>query len=176
MSIRSYYLNPDGNLQKELDNNEMKLAYESGKGLLWVDIEGDAEDGIAPMRDIFNFHRLAIDDCVTSLVHSPKVDDFQSYVFLIVHGINYTSESDIVETSQVELFIGGNYIVSHHSLPSYSCNAIQQLLEEDNRPMQRGADFLAYYIINTLINNVMPMISMMDEVADEGCVTDNHSN
>ncbi len=167
MAIKSYYLNPDGNLQRELNDNEIKNAYESEKGMLWVDIEGDEEDGIRLMAETFNFHHLAIDDCVTTLLHPPKVDNFQNYIFLIVHGINYTAESDIVETSQVELFIGSHYVVSHHSLPMYSCNAVQQLVEDDARPMQRGADFLAHYIIDTVINNVMPTIDMMGEVADD---------
>jgi magnesium transporter len=167
MAVKSYYLDSEENLKTGLNDDEIKNAIESKTGMLWVDIEGDAEDGIRVMRDLFNFHRLAIDDCVATLVHPPKVDNFQDHIFLIVHGINYTAETDIVETSQVELFIGQNFVVSHHSLPMYSCNAVQQLVEEDTYPLKRGADFLAHQIIDTIIDNVMPTIDIMNDVADD---------
>ncbi len=167
MAVKSYYLDSGENLKTGLNDDEIKNAIASKTGVLWVDTEGDEEDGIHVMRDLFNFHRLAIDDCVATLVHPPKVDNFQDYIFLIVHGINYTAETDIVETSQVELFIGQNFVVSHHSLPMYSCNAVQQLVEEDTYPLKRGADFLAHQIIDTIIDNVMPTIDIMNDIADD---------
>ena len=167
MTVKSYYLDSEENFKTDLSDDEIRNAIESTTGVLWVDIEGDEEDGVRVMRDLFDFHRLAIDDCVTTLVHSPKVDDFHNYIFLIVHGINHIAESDIVETSQVELFIGQNFVVSHHSLPLYSCNAVQHLVEQDGRPMKQGADFLAHQIIDTLIDNVMPTIDIMNDVADD---------
>ena len=167
MAIKAYYLSPDGNLQQDLSEKEIRTAFKSGQGLLWVDIEGNSEKELGMLEKTFKFHNLAVEDCLSVRIHPPKVDDFDSYIFVIVHGVNYTVESDIVETSQLELFIGSHFIVSHHSQPIYSNEAVQRMIESDGRPMRRGADFLAHYIIDGLIDNILPTIDTMSEVTDD---------
>ncbi|MFC1920635.1 magnesium/cobalt transporter CorA [Chloroflexota bacterium] len=167
MSIKSYYLSPEGELKHELSEEDIKNAFESGTGLLWVDIEGDAEEEVRLMNEPFKFHHLVISDCLSTLTHPPKVDSFDNYIFLIVHGINYSSDSDIVETAQIEMFIGKHYVFSHHTLPVFSTNAVQHMIEADGRPMKRGSDFFAHYIIDALIDNVMPTIDSMSDVTDD---------
>jgi magnesium transporter len=167
MATRTYYLGPEGDLQRDLGEKKIKTAFKSGRGLLWVDIEGDAPEEVRLMDDVFHFHHLAISDCISTLTHPPKVDDFRSYIFLIVHGVNHTTESDMVEVSQIELFIGANYVVSHHTLPIFSVGAVEGLVEDDARPMRRGTDFLAHYIVDALIDNVLPTIDIMGDVADD---------
>lgn len=87
--------------------------------------------------------------------------------FIILHGINYTIDSEIVETSQLELFVGSNYVVSHHIFPVLSTQEIRRLVEESGRSVKRGADFLAYEIADALIDNILPTIDSMNDVADD---------
>ena len=167
MAIKTYYLSPDGNLQQDLDEKEIGSTFKSGQGLLWVDIEGNSEKELGLLDNTFGFHHLAIEDCLSDRIDPPKVDNFDSYIFVIVHGVNYTVESDIVETSQLEVFIGSHFIVSHHSLHMYSIEAVQSMIESDSRPMRRGADFLAHNVIDTLIDNILPTIDTMSDVTDD---------
>jgi magnesium transporter len=167
MAIKAYYLSPDGNLQRDLGEKEIGTAFKSGQGLLWVDIDGNSEKELDLLDKTFRFHHLAIEDCLSERINPPKVDNFDSYIFVIVHGVNYTVESDIVETSQLEVFVGSHFIISHHSLPMYSNEAVQRMIESDGRPMRRGADFLAHYLIDALIDNILPTIDTMSEVTDD---------
>ena len=43
MSIRAYYLTTDGTLQRDLSEEQIKAAFESDEGLLWVDISETTE-------------------------------------------------------------------------------------------------------------------------------------
>ena len=49
MSSISYFLTPDGELNHSLNEEEIKTAFESGQGLLWIDVtdikEGDVKRG-----------------------------------------------------------------------------------------------------------------------------------
>jgi len=167
MPFTMYYLSPEGELKRQLSEPDIRAAFESKQGLLWVDIcEATEEDGQFLER-VFNFHHLAIEDCVSGQVHPPKVDDFGDYLFIIVHGINYTAESDIVATAELGLFLGPHFVVSNHNVPLYSIEYIRHLIEDDGRLMKRGADFLAHALIDTLVDNVMPTIDKMSEVAEE---------
>jgi magnesium transporter len=167
MTIKAYYMDPAGDLKIDITRNGIESVYRSGQGLLWVDIEGDDREDISLMSEVFGFHKLAIDDCLGARINPPKVDEFENHIFIILHGINYTTESEIVETSQLELFIGLNYVVSHHTFPVLSTREVKRLVEEDGRPMKRGADFLAHEIADALIDNVLPTIDTMNDVADD---------
>ncbi len=59
-----------------------ELLANNGKGVFWVDIEDLTEREIEVLANVFQFHPLAIDDCVKSNSY-PKIDDFEKYLFLI---------------------------------------------------------------------------------------------
>lgn len=167
MPFKAYYLSPQGDLRCDISEAEVSTAFESKQGLLWVDItETTPEDGKF-LEQTFHFHHLAVEDCVSPLIHSPKIDDFGDYVFVIVHGINHAAESEIVETAELAIFFGPHFVVSNYNSHLYSIEAVRQMVEDDGRPMKRGADFLTHALIDTLIDNVLPTIDKMGEVAEE---------
>jgi len=167
MSFKAYYLNPQGTLQRDPSEDEMQTAFESRQGLLWVDVEETTEEDGVLLERLFKFHHLAIEDCVSTQIHPPKIDDFGDYLFLVAHGINHVAESEIVETAELAIFLGTNFVVSNHNSHLYSVESIQRLVEDDGRPMRRGADFLAHALIDALVDNVLPTIDRMSDIAEE---------
>jgi len=154
-------------MQRDLSEEQTKAAFESREGLLWVDIMETTEEDGNYLGRTFNFHHLAVEDCVSPLIRPPKIDDFGDYLFIVVHGINHVTESDIVETAELAIFLGSHFVVSNHNLPLYSVESVRGLVEDDGRPMKRGADFLAYALIDTLVDNVLPTIDKMSDIAEE---------
>ena len=168
MPFTAYYIDSRGEITKGLSEKEVRQAFESKEGLLWVDIEGTTEEDGQFLERIFHFHNLAIHDCVSRGVHRSKVEDFGDYLFIIVHGINHLAESETLETTELDLFLGAHLVVSNHNLPMFSIEAVKHAVEEyDGRPMKRGADFLAHAIIDALIHNIRPVIDVMFGVMDE---------
>jgi magnesium transporter len=166
MPFKAYYMSPEGGLKSGLNEEEVRAAFQSEQGLLWVDIYETTEaDGDFLARN-FNFHHLAIEDCVSPLIRPPKIDDFGSYLFLVVHGINHMGESDIVETTELAFFLGPHYVISNHNNPMYGVDYVIRMVEDDGRPMRRGADFLAHALIDTLVDNVLPTIDKMSDFAE----------
>lgn len=166
MSIEAYYLSPDGKLQHDLTEEDVIKAYRSEQGILWVDITEVSEDEGRYMERNFGFHPLAVEDCVSINIHPPKIDDFGSYIFIIVHGVNHVTETDIVQTAELGFFLGRNFVVTTHTYPLYSIKAIQQMIKEDSRILKRGPDSLAYAIADALVDNVIPTIDNMSDVAE----------
>jgi magnesium transporter len=167
MSCKAYYLSPKRELQLDLEEEQIKAAFKSGEGLLWVDITETCDEDGEFLKRNFNFHHLAVEDCVSPSIHPPKIDDFGDYLFIIVHGINHLAESEIVETAELAIFLGPHFVVSNHNFHLYSIEAVKRLVEDDGRPLRRGADFLTHAIVDTLIDNVMPTIDKMSDVAEE---------
>jgi magnesium transporter len=166
MPLKAYYFTPDGKLQCNLDRAQIIEGFRSKQGLLWVDIaEITYQDSIF-LEDNLGFHHLAVEDCLSTQLHSPKIDNFNDYLFIIAHGINYVMESDVVETAELAVFLGKSYVVSVHRVPLYSVRAIQSNVEENPYLMKTSADFLAHAILDALVDNVMPAIDSMSEVAE----------
>ena len=167
MPFNAYYLTPGGALQKDLSEADIVTAHASGQGLLWVDVPGITPEDGDRLAQLFGFHRLAIEDCISPDIHSPKIDEFPDHLFIILHGINHAGETQIVETAELAFFLGQNYVVTAHNYPLYSVAGVQNTVEKDSRIMQRGADFLAHEIADALVDNVMPTIDRMNDVADD---------
>jgi magnesium transporter len=167
MAYKAYYMSPDNALSYDMKHEQLPAIFKEGRGLLWVDIISPSDEDKMLLEQGFGFHRLAVEDCMTTDTHPPKIDDFDDYLFLIVHGIDYQSDSDIVETAELALFIGSHYVISIHHLPFYSIQTVQAHVDESGRWMMKGADFLAHSLIDALIDNIVPTIYRMNTIADE---------
>jgi len=159
----AFYLAPDGKLPQKVDRDQIGSLLTTGKGLLWVDLEDTTSEDAQFLMDMFRFHPLAVADCVSKNIHPPKIDQFEDHLFIIVHGINYHIESDVVETTELCLFVGKNYVVTSHDVPMRSVTSTIERLQANGRPMHRGTDMLAHDILDTLVDNIMPTIDELDE-------------
>ncbi|UCD22502.1 MAG: magnesium/cobalt transporter CorA [Chloroflexota bacterium] len=159
----AFYLAPDGKLLDQLSTEQITSFLATGEGLLWVDIEDMTSEDAEILSNVFHFHPLAVEDCVSRSIHPPKIDDFEGYLFIIVHGINYYVESDVVETTELNLFVGKNYVVTNHDVPMRSVTSMLERIRKDGRPMRRGVDFLAHDFIDALVDNIVPTIDEMND-------------
>ncbi|UCH51655.1 MAG: magnesium transporter CorA family protein, partial [Chloroflexota bacterium] len=167
MPFLAYHLSPEGELRSKLSKEEIGAAFGSKKGLLWVDISATTEEDGKFLEQTFGFHPLTVEDCLSTKIHPPKIDDFEEYLFIIVHGVNYAVESEVVETAELAIFLGTNFVVSNHISPLYCVEATKRSVEKNARGMRQGADFLAHTLIDALIDNIMPTIDKMTEIAED---------
>lgn len=159
----AFYMAPGGELIDQLNKEQIKDFLAKNEGLLWIDIEEVTDEDAKLLSDVFGFHPLAVEDCVSRNIHPPKIDDFEDYLFVIVHGINYFIESDVVETTELALFVGRNYVVTTHDVPMRSASSVLDRIQKDDRLMRRGADFLTHDLIDALVDNIMPTIDEMND-------------
>jgi magnesium transporter len=163
--LTSYYLT-DGELRRNVDTDAIATALQSRQGLLWVDVMAPTPDDGRFLESTFGFHHLAVEDCLNPRLHTPKVDDFGEHLFVLVHGVDHAAE-DVVQTTELAVFLGANFVVTSHAARLYSVEAVRAMVEDDARPMRRGADFLAHAFVDALIDNILPTIDRMTEVAEE---------
>jgi magnesium transporter len=167
MPFTAYYLSPAGELRSKLTEEEIGAAVKSGEGLLWVDISATTAEDAKLLENTFGLHPLAVEDCLSAKIHPPKVDDFGDYLFIVVHGVNYTVESEVVQTAELAIFLGTNFVISNHTFPLYCIEATERSIESNSRVMKQGADFLSHTIIDALVDNIMPAIDKMTEIAED---------
>ncbi|MDA0988006.1 MAG: magnesium/cobalt transporter CorA [Chloroflexi bacterium] len=165
MSFKAYYLSPDGTLHRDMDRQHIEEAFASKEGLLWVDVSDTTEQDGEFLLEVFEFHYLAVENCVGTRINPPKVDSFGDHIFIICHGIDYSTQGELVGVSELGLFVGSHYVVSNHNFPLISIDTISRLVEEDGSHMRHGAQFLAHAMLDALVALALPTIDKMTEVA-----------
>lgn len=142
----------------------MKAALAQPEELLWVSLEHPDASEFSLLRDVFHFHPLAIEDCQSSGYQPPKVDDFGAYIFMIVHAIQPHPDLSEMETSELNFFLGANYLVTVYNAPSMPpVEVVFQKLHRDERLHDNGSDFLCHAVLDALVDAYMPIIDKMDE-------------
>ena len=72
---------------------------------LWVDLAAPTPDELTVLTDDFHFHPIAVEDAVAQ-VHQPKVENFNGYLYLILHGIDYRKAQTAFATHDTDFFLG----------------------------------------------------------------------
>ena len=167
--IRALYRTEDGRLHTDLKPDEFATALRDAQGLLWVDVSCESEETCEPiLREAFGFHPLAIDDALAE-AHSPKVDDWGSYLYLALHAVVFEQQQDgeVLETRELDVFLGPNYLVTYQARPITTVDHVWTVCERDERHLQRGAARLLYKLTDELVADYMPVIAQMDAAVDQ---------
>jgi magnesium transporter len=87
--IRTLYRNSKGNFMTDVPLTHWRVALHDEPSVFWVDFNHEPSEVVEPLlRDIFNFHPLAIDDALRE-AHVPKIDNWGEYVYAVVHGVQF---------------------------------------------------------------------------------------
>lgn len=164
--IRSLYIEDGGEAREDIDQEVMREAVRSGAGILWVDINEDTEEARHLLRDVFHAHFLAVDDCFNGRVDTPKVDDYGEYLFIVAQSIKYNRAEGKLEITEIDLFLGHNYVVTSHVVPVPELNDFFDKACLNEHLVNRGADMLAQAIIDALVDNLLPAVEGIDEELD----------
>ncbi|MCX6785980.1 MAG: magnesium transporter CorA family protein [Candidatus Komeilibacteria bacterium] len=77
----------------------------------WVHLSKNTVREIDYLRQNFKFHPLDLDDCL-SPAQRPKLDEYESYLFLVMTFPYYDREQREIMASEVNFFIGPDYLVT----------------------------------------------------------------
>lgn len=130
---------------------------------VWVDLENPAPEETAILTQVFKFHPLAVEQCLEQATH-PKISDFGDYVYLVVHGIS-PGEAGL-DTRELDLFLGRNYLVTFHQQPMRSINQTWQRCLEVGATLSRGPDFVLLLILDTMHDHYVDSLQKIDEEID----------
>ncbi len=134
--------------------------------LTWVNIERPTEEETDYLAERYPFHPLDLDDCL-SKVQLPKIDEYESYLFMVFHFPVFNAHARVTTASQVFIFIGEDYLITLHQgdlkpLTSLfkSCQTNEKALEES---MGRSSGYLLYLVLDRLVNYCFPIVSKIGE-------------
>jgi len=166
--IRSLYYTPGKPIRKDIPPQEFPKLTRNHRGLLWVDFADEPPETCLPILQGFGFHHLAIEDALQQ-THSPKLDDWGNYLYIVLNYMTIADNGSDWETDidELDVFLGQNYIVTHHDNPMTAIDETWDSSNRDERNLHDGADHLLYKITDKLVADYMPLVEKIDSSIDQ---------
>ncbi|HEX7059031.1 MAG TPA: magnesium transporter CorA family protein [Solirubrobacterales bacterium] len=138
-------------------------------GLRWVNIERPGALERAWLEEHFDFHALDLED-VLSRNQRPKIDEYDEYLFIVLHFPVFDPAAGRLGTGELDLFVGPGYVVT---IPNQPLQPVEYLFErcrakEEMREQlfSRGSGYLLYRIVDDSFDYCFPMLRKIGNKLD----------
>ena len=96
---------------------------------LWLGLFQPTASELDAVAETFGLHALAVEDALNAH-QRPKLDRYDDMLFLVLKTLWYVDEEDAVETGEISLFVGADYIVTVRHGAGSELHASRRDLEE----------------------------------------------
>ncbi len=137
--------------------------------ITWVDIHDPDEKELAYLKKQYKFHHLDLEDCLSE-TQRPKIDDYDDYLFIVLHVPVKRGRMKHVHSEELNIFIGPNFVVTLHDNNAIlkklfdQCKKNKKVKEEY---MAKGSGYLLYMIIDDLFESGLPLVDDITKQLNE---------
>lgn len=133
----------------------------------WLDVRGLHDVSlIESVGRFLKIHPLALED-VLDVSQRPKFDEYDNGIFLIVRSLEFDETELEIKTEQVGIFVGDNFAVSFQERADDLFASIElRLASSSGKIRRRGSDYLAYAIIDNVVDNYLVTLEKIEKEVD----------
>lgn len=147
---------------KSISAAELRQYLDDPSHFVWVDLDASGPEDEKVLRDIFELHPLVIEDVLQD--SRPKLEQHRQFLYIIAHGISPVGESpQHVLTQEVDILVGERFLLTHHAEPIRAITAVRALIEKRALPMRLEPPFIAYAILDRMVDRFMPLMGRFEE-------------
>ena len=129
--------------------------------LRWINVERPRQADRAWLEEHFEFHPLDYED-VFSRNQRPKLDQYDDYVFIVLHFPLFDKDSGRILTAELDLFLGEDFLITMPNIPLPPLSAMfERYREKDDlreEVFSKGSGYLLYKIVDTGVDASFPML------------------
>ena len=151
-------------LEKEITKIEELLPYKKSSTITWVDITGVHDTKIIEeIGERFNLHPLTLED-IANTTQRPKIDEYEEYLFIELKIPYYEETTRKITVEQVSLVVGEKFVVSFQEKEEDILEPLRyRIRNAKGKIRQAGSAYLAYAIIDTIVDHYFVILEQVDE-------------
>jgi magnesium transporter len=177
---------PDENFQKpaslqllsyglENDLNELETAdlsnclpFDPAYPVNWLNIYAGKQVRILEaIGSQLNIHPLVLED-ILNTNQRPKVEDYGDYLFIELNMLSWDDETSHINAEQISLLLGANYLITFQENEGDVFDSVRKRLREGkSRLSKEGPDYLAYSLIDAVVDNYLLVFEYQGEAIEE---------
>ena len=134
----------------------------------WINIQGIHQiDIIQSLGNHLSLHPLVLEDIVNTS-QRPKIEDHGDCLFIVMKILQYDDVKRELRTEQLSLILGTNYVVSLQEKANGLFTPIRERIKNlKGRHRTMGADYLAYSLIDAVVDNYFVVLEQIGDVMEE---------
>jgi magnesium transporter len=153
----------------DCDKDDLPTLRDEATGdgdFVWVGMHQPAEDELNWVAEVFTLHPLAVEDALKAH-QRPKLERYDDGLFLVVKTLWYVDEEDAVETGEINLFVGRNYVVSVRHGEGTELHTARLDLEQQTAVLGHGPSAVVYAICDRVVDSYEAVATSLEEDVDE---------
>ncbi len=136
------------------------------RDFVWVGLlEPDVEE-LARVAEVFGLHPLAVEDAVKAH-QRPKLEHYDDSLFLILKSLWYVDEDDAVETGEIHIFVGSDFIVTVRHGKGSELKSARTYLESAESVLTHGPSAVVYAVCDRVVDGYLAVIEELQQDVDE---------
>jgi magnesium transporter len=142
-------------------------SHATGAGdFVWVGLHDPTQDELDRVAAAFELHPLAVEDALKAH-QRPKLDHYGESMFLTLKTLWYVDELDAVETGEVNLFVGPDFVVTVRHGTGAELATARGRLEEDASVLGHGPSAVVYAVCDRVVDGYEDVVASLEVDVDE---------
>jgi magnesium transporter len=135
-------------------------------GFVWIGLRQPSEDEIAGVAREFGLPALAVEDAV-SAHQRPKLEIYDDVVFVVLKPVDYIDHTEIVEVSEVAIFVGRGFVVTVRHGPTTVVQRLRAELDAGSEFATLGPSGVLYRIADLVVDQYEQTIDFINTDVDQ---------
>jgi len=164
VAIESFDYSPDFFEEKTKLTPDECLKYRDTDNISWVNIDGlhDTEV-IRKIGTHYIIHPLTLED-ILDTIHRPKLDDMDHYIYVSLKMLSIEPGTNKIIQELISIVFGFNWVLSFQEFPGDVFVPVRERLRAGKGRMRKmGADYLAYTLMDAIIDNYFLVVESLGE-------------
>ena len=155
---------PDGILERNPVTFDELAALRAKWPVVWIDVAGFHDlELLRRIGDLFELHRLALAD-VLNVHQRAKVEDYGTHEFLVLRMVD---AGNALDTEQLGMFVGPGFVLTFQEREGDCFGMVRQRLNDASGQIrQRGSDYLAYALLDAVVDAYFAPMEQIDTRLD----------
>jgi len=154
--------------RKKFSNCEDLKQSLNADSINWINVDGvHDQELLNQFGSVFGLHNLLLED-VANMNQRPKVEEFDSYLFLSIKMLQYNETIHNIENEQVSLVLSKDYVITFQEKTGDVFENIRDRIENNKGQIRKkGNDYLFYSFIDSIIDNYFSVIENVGNDLEE---------
>jgi magnesium transporter len=148
------------------DWRDLRAKAAEGGGFVWIGMFEPPPDEIHEVADVFCLHPLAVKDAAQAH-QRPKLERFDDIVFVVLKSLWYVDEEDAVETGEIAMFVGADFVVTVRHGEGNELHTAREELERDGRVLLHGPGGVLYAVVDRVVDEYLDVVAELVVDVDE---------
>jgi magnesium transporter len=145
---------------------ELRAKADRTGDFVWIGMHEPSSEEIHEVAEVFGLHSLAVEDAVKAH-QRPKLERFEDSVFMVLKTLWYVDEEDAVETGEIAIFVGEDFVVTVRHGRGNELHSAREELETSRRVLSHGPGGVLYAVLDRVVDEYLDVVDELIVDVDE---------